>query len=130
MGIERKKAIYNICVEYGMSLASFVLLNLAQLNCNTDVIICEDDPYYFLQQGLYKPKSERNTATIKHDSEKFFSHLAPSYLKVDYQGRVVRLDTFSKVSFRLASCHLCRHLSKRNRLSLLVRDLGGSRVAL
>ena len=58
----------------------------------------EDDPYYFLQQGLYKPKSERETVVLKHDEEKFLASLAPSYLKFDYQGRVVRLDTFSKVT--------------------------------
>ncbi|KAJ3558312.1 hypothetical protein NM688_g998 [Phlebia brevispora] len=77
MGGERKKAIYDICVEY-------------------DVIIVEDDPYYFLQQGDYKPKSERTVATVKHSADKFLSGLAPSYLKFDYQGRVIRLDTFSK----------------------------------
>ncbi|KAI0340764.1 PLP-dependent transferase [Trametopsis cervina] len=73
----RKQAIYDICVEF-------------------DVIIVEDDPYYFLQMGAYKPKAARNTATIKHDSEKFIEGLAKSYIAHDYQGRVVRLDTFSK----------------------------------
>ncbi|KAF7792821.1 hypothetical protein EIP86_003921 [Pleurotus ostreatoroseus] len=77
MGGERKKAIYDICVEY-------------------DIIIVEDDPYYFLQEGEYKPKSERVNATVKHESDKFIASLAPSYLKFDYQGRVIRLDTFSK----------------------------------
>ncbi|KAI0089178.1 PLP-dependent transferase [Irpex rosettiformis] len=79
MGAERKKAIYDICVEF-------------------DVIIVEDDPYYFLQQGVYRPKSERSVNTLKHETDKFVSSLAPSYLKFDYQGRVIRLDTFSKAS--------------------------------
>lgn len=77
MGGERKKAIYDICVEF-------------------DIIIVEDDPYYFLQQGIYKPKSERPTESARSSEDKFLAELAPSYLKFDYQGRVIRLDTFSK----------------------------------
>ncbi|KAJ3768951.1 pyridoxal phosphate-dependent transferase [Lentinula raphanica] len=77
MGIQRKKEIYDICVEY-------------------DIIIVEDDPYYFLQQGEYVPKADRVTDAANGDDEVFIASLAPSYLKVDYQGRVIRLDTFSK----------------------------------
>jgi aromatic amino acid aminotransferase I / 2-aminoadipate transaminase len=65
------------------------------------VIIVEDDPYYFLQQGIYQPKSERGTAHVKHNTDAFLKGLAPSFLKFDYQGRVIRLDTFSKV------CMIC-----------------------
>ncbi len=98
MGASRKKAIYDLCVEYGkhdtrldyffVRLTSYLLI---------DVIIVEDDPYYFLQQGQYKARSERSVETIKHDGDIFLHNLAPSYLKFDYQGRVIRLDTFSKV---------------------------------
>lgn len=77
MGAKRKQDIYDICVEF-------------------DVIIVEDDPYYFLQEGDYKPKEGRHYGNVKHDAEKFLASLAPSYLKFDYQGRVIRLDTFSK----------------------------------
>ncbi|KAJ2982280.1 hypothetical protein NUW54_g10772 [Trametes sanguinea] len=77
MGVARKKEIYDICVEY-------------------DVIIVEDDPYYFLQMGAYVPKDERASPASAADSEKWISSLTPSYLKFDYQGRVIRLDTFSK----------------------------------
>ncbi|EKM59753.1 uncharacterized protein PHACADRAFT_250454 [Phanerochaete carnosa HHB-10118-sp] len=77
MGEKRKKEIYAICVKF-------------------DIIIVEDDPYYFLQEGPYKPKSERSTVSVKHDQSEFLSSLAPSYLKFDYQGRVIRMDTFSK----------------------------------
>ncbi|TFK43565.1 PLP-dependent transferase [Crucibulum laeve] len=75
----RKKEIYDICVEY-------------------DIIIVEDDPYYFLQEGPYDLPALRNKKPFKvdEDDELFISHLAPSYLKFDYQGRVIRLDTFSK----------------------------------
>ncbi|CCL98270.1 uncharacterized protein FIBRA_00264 [Fibroporia radiculosa] len=75
----RKKEIYNICVEY-------------------DIIIVEDDPYYFMQQEDYVPKSERSSqSTGKYVNEAdWLASLSPSYLKFDYQGRVIRLDTFSK----------------------------------
>ncbi|KAL4247015.1 Class-I pyridoxal-phosphate-dependent aminotransferase-like protein [Abortiporus biennis] len=78
MGLQRKKEIYDICVEY-------------------DIIIVEDDPYYFLQEGPYHLKFEREArSSSTTDTESFFANLAPSYLRIDYQGRVIRLDTFSK----------------------------------
>ncbi|KIK59151.1 hypothetical protein GYMLUDRAFT_44904 [Collybiopsis luxurians FD-317 M1] len=76
MSARRKKEIYKICVEY-------------------DIIIVEDCPYYFLQEGEYVPKSERGPEPEMND-ETFIASLVPSYLKFDYQGRVIRLDTFSK----------------------------------
>jgi len=106
-GTQRKKEIYGICVKY-------------------DVIICEDDPYFILQAGEYIPRNQREinarhaspsfgSATVNSEEEiqEFIDSLVPSYLKYDnlvmlsmiaeaisrfdYQGRVIRLDTFSKV---------------------------------
>ncbi|KAH8094916.1 PLP-dependent transferase [Cristinia sonorae] len=77
MGVSRKQEIYDICVEY-------------------DIIIIEDDPYYFLQMKEYRLPSERTTSKTKHDGAAFIASLEPSYLKIDVQGRVIRLDTFSK----------------------------------
>ncbi|TFY60507.1 hypothetical protein EVG20_g7392 [Dentipellis fragilis] len=80
MGIQRKREIYDVCVEY-------------------DVIIVEDDPYFFLQVGPYVPKSERvaePNLPAGDEVKQFINSLAPSFLKIDYQGRVIRLDTFSK----------------------------------
>ena len=65
MGAQRKKEIYAIAVKY-------------------DIIIIEDDPYYFLQQGEYVPKGEREEEEVKthKDEEKhFIASLAPSFLK-------------------------------------------------
>ncbi|KAF9462610.1 pyridoxal phosphate-dependent transferase [Collybia nuda] len=74
----RKKEIYDICVEF-------------------DIIIVEDDPYYFLQQGPYVRPEERIHDHISFTSdEDYIAQLAPSYLRFDYQGRVIRLDSFSK----------------------------------
>ncbi|KAI9453469.1 PLP-dependent transferase [Lactarius psammicola] len=81
MGLERKKAIYDICVEY-------------------DVIIAEDDPYFFLQFGEFVPKSQRKAAEREppagEEVSRFIDSLVPSFLRVDTQGRVIRIDTFSK----------------------------------
>ncbi|KAH7343754.1 pyridoxal phosphate-dependent transferase [Rhizoctonia solani] len=83
MDAKRKREIYDICVKY-------------------DIIIVEDDPYYFLQYPEYKRKSERSLRShlsgkvSSETSRKFIKTLAPSYLKIDHQGRVIRLDTFSK----------------------------------
>ncbi|KAI5480676.1 hypothetical protein MNV49_007603 [Pseudohyphozyma bogoriensis] len=80
MPVERKKAIYEVAVKY-------------------DVIIVEDDPYYFLQAGEYEPPAVRAAAKKKNkeeSDEEFLKSLIPSYLKYDYQGRVIRIDTFSK----------------------------------
>ncbi|KAG9005248.1 hypothetical protein FRB94_001666 [Tulasnella sp. JGI-2019a] len=77
MGAARKKDVYEICVKY-------------------DVIICEDDPYYFLQEGPYVPKSYRSRKGVDMDPEEWVETLSPSFLKFDYEGRVIRMDTFSK----------------------------------
>ncbi|KAF7352816.1 Aminotran-1-2 domain-containing protein [Mycena venus] len=79
--VARKKEIYQICVEF-------------------DIILVEDDPYFVLQEGPYVPKSQRarhsQNVGAGLDEEKFIASLEPSYLRFDYQGRVIRLDTFSK----------------------------------
>ncbi|KAJ7744473.1 pyridoxal phosphate-dependent transferase [Mycena maculata] len=74
----RKKEIYQICVEF-----------------------VEDDPYFVLQEGQYVPKAQRkqqseSAPTGLDEASHFIASLEPSYLKFDYQGRVIRLDTFSK----------------------------------
>ncbi|KAF2198808.1 PLP-dependent transferase [Delitschia confertaspora ATCC 74209] len=76
LSIPRRKQIYALCVKY-------------------DVIIIEDDPYWYLQF----PTSAPNTPAPKPRKSsgfEFLDSLIPSYLSIDYQGRVVRLDTFSK----------------------------------
>ena len=76
LSVERRKAIYAVCVEY-------------------DVLIIEDDPYWYLQYPS-ATESQLNHNTPKSSGFAFLDSLVPSYLSVDYQGRVIRLDTFSK----------------------------------
>lgn len=71
----------------------------------TDVIICEDEPYYCLYTGPWIPKSHEaslsEVAKRELDAEKkegkagqeaFIKSLPPTYLTYDYQGRVIRMD--------------------------------------
>ncbi|GAA5900164.1 hypothetical protein JCM5296_001475 [Sporobolomyces johnsonii] len=74
MPAHRRQEIYNICVQH-------------------DVIICEDDPYYCLQYPTYLLGDQPTSAKASTPEE---YKLAPSFLQFDYQGRVIRLDTFSK----------------------------------
>merc|ERR1712107_498834 len=59
LSVERRKEIYQLCCEYNL-------------------LLLEDDPYYYLQFG---DKESR----------------PPSFLSLDTQGRVLRFDSFSKI---------------------------------
>lgn len=73
LSLERRKKIYAICQKY-------------------DVLIVEDDPYYFLQMPDYGSKAAFPTSETE-----FLDSLIPSYLRIDIDGRVLRCDSFSKV---------------------------------
>ncbi|KAF9260461.1 PLP-dependent transferase [Marasmius fiardii PR-910] len=76
--LERKQAIYDICVKY-------------------DIIICEDDPYYFLQLPAYaRPEQRRSRVATEMTPDELIKSLIPTFLHLDWQGRVIRLETFSK----------------------------------
>ncbi|POS68704.1 hypothetical protein DHEL01_v212903 [Diaporthe helianthi] len=75
---QRRRDIYDICVEF-------------------DIIIVEDDPYYFLQfPGYGIPKEP--TFHPKPTTE-FLENLVPTFPSMDIQGRVIRLESFSKTLF-------------------------------
>ncbi|KAI1139020.1 aromatic amino acid aminotransferase [Hypoxylon sp. FL0543] len=88
LSLERRKELYSICSKY-------------------DVIIIEDDPYWYLQypsaevqeakaRNLPVPEPKEANTLEKKSGYPFIDSLAPSFLSVDVDGRVVRLDTFSK----------------------------------
>ena len=71
------------------------------------MIIVEDEPYWNLQfpsayemearcRGLSIPGTRNYNADGKSSGYPFLDTMAPSYLSIDIEGRVVRLDTFSK----------------------------------
>ncbi|KAI0471073.1 pyridoxal phosphate-dependent transferase [Xylariaceae sp. FL0804] len=89
LSLQRRKDIYALCSKY-------------------DVIIIEDDPYWYLQYPSAEaeeakarnqpiPQSSAPANTLEKKSGfPFLDSLVPSFLGVDVDGRVVRLDTFSK----------------------------------
>ncbi|KAH6887072.1 pyridoxal phosphate-dependent transferase [Thelonectria olida] len=64
-----------------------------------DLIILEDDPYYFLQMDPITPPSETNglPRPPRPSAETLLAAIVPSYLSLDTDGRVIRMDSFSKV---------------------------------
>jgi DNA-binding transcriptional MocR family regulator len=88
VSLERRKEIYAVCSKY-------------------DVIIVEDDPYWFMQfpsAKIEEAKSRNLPVPVTHPAAPqkssgyaFLDSLVPSYLSIDTDGRVIRLDTFSKM---------------------------------
>lgn len=62
-----------------------------------DLLIIEDDPYYFLQMEPYAPGVDDARGGPRLSCEEFIKTLVPLLLSMDVNGRVVRLDSFSKV---------------------------------
>lgn len=60
-----------------------------------DLIILEDEPYYFLQMQPYHPDAVEEP--LPKTATDFISSLVPSLLSMDTDGRVIRLDSLSKV---------------------------------
>lgn len=73
----RRRAIYAVCQKH-------------------DIYIIEDEPYYFLQMQPYTgPNAPDAPPPASHAA--FLKSLVPSFLSMDTDGRVMRLDSFSKV---------------------------------
>jgi DNA-binding transcriptional MocR family regulator len=82
LSLERRRELYALCSKY-------------------DIIIAEDDPYWYLQypsSTARLPKTNKNTrpSDWKSSGYDFLDSLVPSYLNIDTDGRVIRMDTFSK----------------------------------
>lgn len=82
-GTERRKAIYQVAQKH-------------------DMYIIEDEPYYFLQMQPYTSGSGPSASSPpppppSTDVGEFLSSLIPTYVNLDIDGRVMRMDSFSKV---------------------------------
>lgn len=76
MGERRRRDVYAVCQKH-------------------DVFIIEDEPYYFLQMQPYA--GAEASVPPPRSAEEFLRGLVPSLLSLDVDGRVLRLDSFSKV---------------------------------
>ncbi|KAK3615874.1 Aromatic/aminoadipate aminotransferase 1 [Elasticomyces elasticus] len=75
--LQRRKQIYEVAQKH-------------------DLYILEDEPYYFLQMQPYTGQNAPDVpAPASHQD--FLASLVPSYLSLDTDGRVMRMDSFSKV---------------------------------
>ncbi|KAI5786391.1 aromatic amino acid aminotransferase-like protein [Peziza echinospora] len=109
-GTERRKAIYAVAQKH-------------------DLIIIEDEPYYFLQMDPYLGADAPPVAPPA-SQEEFLGALVPSFVRLDVDGRVVRLDSFSKVlapgsriGWAVLSDQLAERMVRHNEVS--VQNPGG-----
>lgn len=96
---ERRRALYKVCQKH-------------------DIYIIEDEPYYFLQMQPYTGPNAPDVPPPSSHAE-FIKSLVPSLLSMDTDGRVLRLDSFSKViapgsriGWITASQEVCERYSK------------------
>jgi aromatic amino acid aminotransferase I / 2-aminoadipate transaminase len=75
MSLQRRKDIYRVCQKHNL-------------------IIIEDEPYYFLQMDPYNGQP---TPVNDHSPAQLLENLIPSFVSMDVDGRVLRLDSLSKV---------------------------------
>lgn len=75
MYLQRRKDIYRVCQKHNL-------------------IIIEDEPYYFLQMDPYEGKP---TVVPDLSNTDLIKSLIPSFMSLDVDGRVLRLDSLSKV---------------------------------
>lgn len=60
-----------------------------------DLLVIEDDPYCFIQLGRRSDPEDSQGSSL--NPEQYLQHLPPSYLSMDTSGRVLRLDSTSKI---------------------------------
>ncbi|PVU97802.1 hypothetical protein BB559_001900 [Furculomyces boomerangus] len=78
MSVSRRHEFYKVCQKH-------------------DLIVIEDDPYYFLQFA------DAPVVSAEEETDEYFAklpgtkNLMPSILSIDTDGRVLRLDTVSKI---------------------------------
>ncbi|KKO96834.1 aromatic amino acid aminotransferase [Trichoderma harzianum] len=81
-----------------------------------DLLILEDDPYYFLQMDEYGHLNRNGLTSDIRSLGDLFKKILPSYLSMDIDGRVIRMDSFSKVispGARLGWITACKQVIER-----------------
>ena len=70
--------------------------NIYRVAQKHDLYILEDDPYYFIQMQSASTVTEAH-GEGGYSQEAFIASLVPSFLRLDTDGRVFRMDSFSKI---------------------------------
>ncbi|SCU97839.1 LAMI_0F11672g1_1 [Lachancea mirantina] len=81
----------------GSSLSDDRKTQIYRIAQKHDFLIIEDEPYYFLQMDAYEQDKSRRVQKNFSTTEEFVASMAKSFISIDTEGRVVRLDSFSKV---------------------------------
>lgn len=111
-GTERRRQIYRVAQKH-------------------DLYILEDEPYYFLQM---QPYTGQNAPDVPPPAshEAFLKSLVPSYLSMDVDGRVMRMDSFSKVvapGMRVGWITACEQIVERYKQHADVSTQGPSGIS-
>lgn len=102
-GAPKPKLIYTIPTGQnptGTSLADARKLDIYRIAQKHDLLIIEDEPYYFLQMEPYVEDvqaRQQAQSGVKKTHKEFLNSLAKTFLSIDTEGRVIRMDSFSKV---------------------------------
>ncbi|CAI8503958.1 unnamed protein product [Hanseniaspora opuntiae] len=88
----------------GVTLCDRRKLKIYQLIKDHDMILIEDDPYFWLQMPEYKKPSFKDNQVVDENkpendinsNQDFLNKLSHSFLSIDTDGRVLRLESFSK----------------------------------
>ncbi|CDR36435.1 CYFA0S01e01508g1_1 [Cyberlindnera fabianii] len=95
------KALYTIPTGQnptGLTLTEEKRKKVYELAQKYDFMIIEDDPYGMIQLGKYTDGVENPFTPGSYTAESFVKERLPrSYINLDTEGRVLRLETFSKV---------------------------------
>lgn len=97
----KPKALYTIptCQNpTGLTQSVETRKKIYELASIHDFLIIEDDPYGYLTLPEYQPPDSENIKDLDISVDDYINNeLYPSYLQFDTQGRVIRLETFSKI---------------------------------
>ncbi|KAH3673377.1 hypothetical protein WICMUC_003696 [Wickerhamomyces mucosus] len=100
-GLKKPKALYTIPTGQnptGLSQTLEKRKKIYEIAEKHDIIIVEDDPYGYIILPKYEKGAENPYAAKDFSIEKYKKEfLKPSYLTIDRSGRVIRLETFSKL---------------------------------
>ncbi|GMM38641.1 bifunctional 2-aminoadipate transaminase/aromatic-amino-acid:2-oxoglutarate transaminase [Saccharomycopsis crataegensis] len=80
----------------GSSLSNERRQEIYKIACKHDILIVEDEPYYFLQMEEYTKDVNARSGKSIHNHEEFVKAMVKSFLSLDTEGRVLRLDSCSK----------------------------------
>ncbi|CAR29296.1 ZYRO0G05346p [Zygosaccharomyces rouxii] len=102
--LNKPKALYTVATGQnptGMTLSPTKRRRIYEIAQKHDFLIVEDDPYGYLFFPPYNPKEPMNNAYWDDKSltvQKYVDdYLVKSFLTIDTDARVIRLETFSKL---------------------------------